>query len=372
MNVFIAGTSFRLDYGGPAVSVSHLAGALADAGVRVGLWAPDGSATASDVVPRARDNLIRLAGSLEAALERFGPPVVFHDNGLWLPHNHRIATLTHQRGIARIVSVRGMLQPWAIRHKRIKKAIAWHLYQRRDLRMATLLHATADLEIDAVRALGVTTPIVKIANGVDLPVHSCESVRPTQQENGRIALFLSRINPKKGLPMLLEAWARLRPSGWRLLIAGPDEGGHRAEVEALVVRHRLTGDVSFLGPVKGEAKTSAYRTADLFLLPTYSENFGMVVTEALSYGVPVLTTRGAPWRELETERCGWWVEPTVDGILTGLTEATAATSETLVKMGRRGRSLVAARYGWQSIAQQFLATYARVISDADLSERSFG
>ena len=119
--------------------------------------------------------------------------------------------------------------------------------------------------------------------------------------------------------MLIEAWVRLRPEGWRLRIAGPDEAGHRAEIEALVIRHRLAGVVSFLGPVEGKAKTDAYRTADLFILPTHSENFGMVVAEALSYGVPVLTTHGAPWSELETERCGWWVEPTVDGILSGLT-----------------------------------------------------
>ncbi len=93
MNVFISGTSFRSDYGGPAVSVSHLAVTLADAGTRIGLWAPDGSAQTSDVVPTARGALVRLAGSLEEALERFGRLDVIHDNGLWLPHNHRIATL---------------------------------------------------------------------------------------------------------------------------------------------------------------------------------------------------------------------------------------------------------------------------------------
>lgn len=365
MNIFIAGTSFSRDYGGPAVSVSHLAAALADAGARVGLWAPDGSARVSDVVPNGCGNLIRLAGSLEQSLERFGTPDVIHDNGLWLPHNHRIATLTHRRRIARVVSIRGMLQPWAIRHKRIKKSIAWLLYQRRDLQGAALLHATADSEIKAVRELGVASPIVNIPNGVALPEQSGKSVRPAGPETGRLALFLSRIHPIKGLPMLIQAWARLRPSGWRLHIAGPDEGGHRAEVEALVCRHRLIDVVSFLGPVEGEAKANAYHTADLFLLPAYSENFGMVVAEALSYGVPVLTTHGAPWRELETERCGWWVEPTVDGVLAGLTQATAVASEALIEMGRRGRAVIAARYGWEPIAQQFLAAYKQAVSDAD-------
>jgi glycosyltransferase involved in cell wall biosynthesis len=357
MKVFIACTSFAPSYGGPAVSVSRLAAAVAGTGAKVGLWAPDGSAATSCVVPRKAAGMTCLGGSLDEALSAAGTPDVIHDNGLWLPHNHRIATLAGKRGIARIVSVRGMLEPWAIRHKRFKKAIAWRLYQRRDLERATMLHATAVSEMEAIRALGITSTIVEIPNGADLPEQSCEPVRSAEPVNGRLALFLSRIHPKKGLPMLIEAWARLRPAGWSLRIAGPDEGGHRAQVEDLVARRDLNGVVTFLGPVEGEDKAATYRAADLFVLPTYSENFGMVVAEALAHGLPVLTTRGAPWRELETERCGWWVESTVDGVHSGLAAAIAARPEARVEMGRRGRALIAARYAWESIARRFVAVY---------------
>ena len=185
MKIFVAGTSLEPDYGGPAVSVSRLAAAVARAGAKVALWAPDGSATTSRVVPRATGDLICLGGTLEEALATFGPADVIHDNGLWLPHNHRIATLARQRGIPRIVSVRGMLEPWALRHKRVKKAIAWHLYQHRDLLRAALLHATADSETAAVRALGVASPIVSIPNGADLPELSCELARAAEPANGR-------------------------------------------------------------------------------------------------------------------------------------------------------------------------------------------
>ncbi len=353
MNVFIAGASFQASYGGPAVSVSRLAAAVADAGAKVALWAPDGSAVTSSVVPRTGVAITRLDGSLEEALSAAGTPDVIHDNGLWLPHNHRIAELASRRGIARIVSIRGMLEPWAIRHKRVKKAIAWRLYQRRDLERSTMLHATAASEIEAVRALGVTSRIVEIPNGADLP----DQWRSAAPANQRQALFLSRIHPKKGLPMLIEAWARLRPSGWSLRIAGPDEGGHRAQIEDLVARCGLIGVVTFLGPVEGEEKAATYRAADLFVLPTYSENFGMVVAEALAHGLPALTTRGAPWRELETERCGWWVEATVDGVLSGLAAAIATSPETRHEMGQRGRAMIAARYGWELIAGRFIALY---------------
>ncbi len=372
MDILIAGTSFKRDYGGPAISVSQLAAALACSGARVGLWAPDGSARTSDVVPCAGSGLFCLGGPLDEALAEFGPLDVIHDNGLWLPHNHRIATLARRRGIPRVVSVRGMLEPWAIRHKRLKKAVAWRLYQRRDLTNAALLHATAESEASAVRSFALGVPIATIANGTPLPDVRPEAEPRPKLLGPRLALFLSRLHPKKGLPTLIEAWARLRPHNWRLEIAGPDEAGHRAEVEALVARHGLAEVVAFLGPVEGEGKADAYRSADLFVLPTHSENFGMVVAEALSYGVPVLTTHGAPWRELEMEGCGWWVAPTVEGILAGLSAATAATSEVLIEMGRRGRALIAARYGWEPIAQRFLTTYAQMISGADLSERNPG
>ena len=120
-------------------------------------------------------------------------------------------------------------------------------------------------------------------------------------------MFLSRIHPVKGLMNLVAAWERVRPERWRMVVAGPDEGNYLAEVETAVQRAGLERNFDFVGPVAGAAKEKLYREADLFILPTFSENFGMVVTEALSYGVPVITTKGAPWKGLVDHRCGWWL-----------------------------------------------------------------
>lgn len=362
MRLFISGTSFKREYGGPAVSVAHLASALADCGVQVGLWAPDGSALDSGLMQAGRGGVTRLAGSLKTALETFGRPDVVHDNGLWLPHNHRIAVMALQLGITRVVSVRGMLEPWAIRQKRLKKVVAWQLYQKRDLRRAAFLHATAESEAAAIRASGIDVPISIIPNGADLPQVKQSFHSDTQRNRTRIALFLSRIHPKKGLPILLEAWAKLRPEGWRLQIAGPDECGHLAEVKALVARYGLSDMVSFVGPISGSAKAVAFTSADFFVLPTHSENFGIVVAEALSHGLPVLTTQSAPWQELITERCGWWVAASAEGLLEGLRAATTTSPQTLVEMGQRGRELVATRFSWELISRQFLTTYHEAIA----------
>jgi glycosyltransferase involved in cell wall biosynthesis len=355
MKLFLAGASFDPSFGGPAYSVARLGGVLAEHGVTVGLWALDGTAA---TVP-AQSGLTPLGGTLSEALEQFGAPDVIHDNGIWLPHNHQLARLARTQRIPRVVSMRGMLEPWAMRHRRWKKQLAWTLYQARDLRTAALLHATAEIEAENARALGLRGPFCTIANGVDLPA----GVTPRPAENGRrTALFVSRIHPKKGLPMLLAAWAKLRPPGWQLEIAGPDEGGHAAELAAQIEALSLGGEVRLLGPVYDDKKRALFEAADLFVLPTHSENFGIAIAEALAYEVPVLTTRGAPWELLETHRCGWWVEPTESAILQGLRTATETPDDIRREMGRRGAVMVAERFDWGSIAVQFQRQYAALVS----------
>src|SRR5262249_4151851 len=150
---------------------------------------------------------------------------------------------------------------------------------------------------------------------------------------------------------------RVRPEGWRLQIAGPDEAGHQIEVENAVCAAGLREIVSFIGPVAGETKKSAFFSADLFVLPTHSENFGIAVAEALAHGLPVLTTTGAPWSRLPELGCGWWVDVSVDEIAACLRQATSCDTETLRAMGARGRKWVRAEFGWERVAKEFIATY---------------
>lgn len=365
MKVFLAANSLLPAYGGPAYSVSRLAIALAQTGIEVGIWASDQSAETTVLLPGSV-SVRRLTGTESEALKSFGKPHVLHDNGIWMPHHHCYARLAAERGIPRVVSTRGMLEPWALNHKRWKKRIGWWLYQRRDLQCAARHHVTAEAEAHNVRRLGFAVPISVIPNGVDVPEappRTLPVITPSRDlEETRTALFLGRLYPVKGLPMLVEAWARARPQGWRLLIAGPDEAGHKQKIEQAVAAAGLRSVISFLGPLDEEAKRSAYLDADLFVLPTHSENFGMAIGEALAHGLPVLTTTGAPWPMLHTHRCGWWVDPTVDGIANGLREATSLDAITLRTMGARGREFVAAGLGWDGVGKKFAALYEAIRS----------
>lgn len=351
MKIFLSVASLRRSYGGPAFSVSQLSGALTDGGAQVCVWTPDGSAATSDLVPTGVD---RMVGDVAECIGRFAPDLI-HDNGLWLPHNHRLATLSRRLRIARVVSTRGMLEPWAFRHKGWKKRLAWELYQRRDLVGAAALHATADAEATNLAALALGPKVEMIGNGVETP-----KLGSRVKTGPMTALFMGRLYPVKGVPMLIQAWAGVSPQGWRLRLAGPDEAGHRAELEALVVKHRLTQVVEFLGPLSGQAKAAAFEEADLFVLPSHSESFGMAVGEALSYGLPVLTTTAVPWPMLEERRCGWRAPPSVAGLAHVVRRVTAMARPDLAIMGSRGRSLILERFSWSSTAAKMLTLYASV------------
>ena len=360
MRILLTVSSLRLETGGPARSVPGSANALTDRGVEAHVWSPD----MPDVLPGS----VRFTahrGTLKAALDQIKELDLIHDNGLWLPMNHRVARESKRRGIPRIVSPRGMLEPWALNQKKWKKRCAWWVYQRRDLHSASMLHATAESEFRQFRQLGLPCAVATIPNGVELPA----IVEKSASTSGpKTALFLSRIHSKKGLPLLVDAWAKVKPAGWRMLVVGPDENGHRMEVETLVKKAGLSGQWDFCGALEGDEKRRVYENADLFILPTHSENFGIAVAEALAHGLPVITTHGAPWKLLEEERCGWWVPVSVAGVASALDDATRRSSDELMAMGKRGQTLVQERFSWDHVAEQFIDCYRWVLDSRSKPE----
>lgn len=196
-----------------------------------------------------------------------------------------------------------------------------------------------------------------IPNGVDLPDVSERSDCATS----RTALFVGRLHPVKGLPVLLEAWARAKPDGWTLRIVGPDEAGHRKTLESDVARLGLGRRVVFSGPLDGDALHHTYQDAALFILPSHTENFGMAVAEGLAHGLPVITTHGTPWSCVADEACGWWVACDPGALASAIGEAAALAPGDLHAMGGRGRNMVARRFSWDTVAASFLDAYATMV-----------
>lgn len=288
-------------------------------------------------------------------------PDIVHMHGLWSPFNVRTLRWCRRKNVPYVVSTHGCLMPWAMRNGRLKKGLFFNFLLKRLLRNASYLHVTTETERFACEKLGLKCKYAIVPLGVDLP----DIGYPIMQDKKmREVLFLSRISREKGVEILLEAWKRLSPRTWRLIIAGPSWRGYLEELESKVNDDKIAG-VEFVGAVLGEAKDEVYRRADLFVLPSYAENFGSVVIEALSYEVPVIATKGTPWSVLEELKCGWWIENDVETVASTLNRAMQLNDSKRKIMGQRGRNLVADRYTWDSAASNMLECYKEVLRKND-------
>lgn len=287
---------------------------------------------------------------------------VVHIHGLWTPVLHRACRVARTLERPVVWSPHGMLQKWALRNKWPKKVLALGLYQWWDLRAARLLHATAQCEVEDIRRIGLKNRIVVAPLGVREPP-AVKSDVPVGNAEFRTLLFVSRVQRKKGLPNLLTAWSLLPErsrSGWRIRIVGPDQERHTDELRTLAAQLAIEDQVIFVGPRYADDLEFEYNHADAFVLPTHSENFGSVVIEALAHGVPVICTKAAPWEELETNRCGWWVEDSLEAIRHALGEMIDCVQD-LRDMGERGRRLVREKYTWYNVAQTMEVGYYEAV-----------
>ena len=291
-------------------------------------------------------------------------PDIAHFHVIWLPVMHKLCKWAKRNKVPVVWSPHGTLTPWAIKYHWWKKWPIWWLFQKRDLAYARLLHATAQSEVEDFRRMGLKNPACLAPLGVRIEdrVEHVERV-----EGEKVLLFVSRVQKKKGLVNLVNAWTVLPQEvkkGWKVRIVGPDQENHTAELVALCNERGVSQDFEFVGPKFGDELQREYAMADLFVLPTHSENFGSVVVEALAHGLPVITTKGAPWAEIETARCGWWIDIGVEPLISALQTALMLNDKERHEMGLRGRKLVKEKYTWAAVVKTMEQAYESVLSDA--------
>lgn len=374
MNVCIFSATLDKKGGGPSRSVPILAKGLSDNGVNtflvtfrtedMNLHILDGtgvhlvilpqSATEKDIEKVFKDNQID----------------VIHSQGIWVPSYHKVCKIARRMGIPYIMTPRGALEPWCIKSinlwKRIKKQAAMHFYQRNDLQKAAAILATAPMEADNLRTLGLTAPIVVVPNGIVIDDYKCRGV-DSLNECKRQMIFLSRIVPKKGIEILLDAWEIVsgKHRDWNLIIVGNGSNDYIEKLRGIIKEKGVQSSVSILPPAFGEDKYRLYIESSVFVLPTYSENFGMVIAEALSCGLPVITTKGAPWESLLRTKSGWWIDLSVDNLSKTLEEAMNTPMSVLFEMGQRGATMVRETYDFHSVADRMAAVYKWMLGEVE-------
>ena len=290
-----------------------------------------------------------------SVLETIKPDII-HTNGCWIPMSAMAAIWAKEAGYKVIYTPHGMLEPYAIkRHYWTKKLPAILMYQKKGVAVADLIHATADTEKDNLLKLGWNKNVTVIPNCVQID----NITMKTSWERKKNILFLSRVHPKKGVNFLIEAVAQLKNelAGYIVTVAGPGEFSYVESLKALAKTKGVDEMFDFIGPVFSDKKWELYKQADLFVLPTYSENFGIVVPEALATGTPVITTVGTPWQELNFENCGWCVEIGTEALVKALYEFVNCSDSELASMGKAGRNLVIKKYDSHKVAEQMNCLY---------------
>lgn len=289
-------------------------------------------------------------------------PDVVHINGCWSVLCSYTVLWAKSLGYRVVITPHGMLEPWVIRKNYLKKKLpALLLYQKRSLKLADALVATAESEKDNLLRLNYNKNVYVVPTGI---IVDNISVKKDWQRN-KIILFLALLRPNKGADLLIKAVKVLEAelAGYHIIIAGSGEPIYVESLKRLVRDLKLGNMVTFTGAVCGEEKWSLYRKADVFVLPTLNENFGIVVAEALACGTPVVTTKGAPWSDLEEWGCGWWIERDADCLVAAMKDFLALTDDELGRMGRMGRRLVEAKYSSRRMADDMLRLYRCLLDD---------
>ncbi|MEQ8822388.1 MAG: glycosyltransferase [Sumerlaeia bacterium] len=311
------------------------------------------------VYPSTFPRVAAFSKPLEAACLAEPPAHVVSVHGLWQYHTRVALRLQQTHGTPVIVHPHGMLEEWALQFSRWKKRLVGGLWHDRFMRDANCFRALTRSEWQDVRRLGLKTPVAIIPNGIlledyaDLPDEDAFAARFPEAAGRKRLLFLSRIHPKKGLPHLIEAWKQVadaRGDDWVLMIAGPDQLGHEAEMRTLAADLGIADAIHFTGPLYDEDKRIALSGSHAFVLPSFSEGFPVAVLEASACRLPIVMTPRCNFPELEEAGGGIVCQPEVESTAEALRQVLAMSDSERDAMGAAGRRLVEERYSWAQVA----------------------
>ncbi len=381
--------AIALRYGGPSQAVIEMCRALQHAGIEVELCTTDADGDGRLPVEldkpslyggvrtyffrRDRSEAYKFSRSLARWLdENVARYDIVHIHAVFNHSTQAAARACRQHHIPYIVRPLGTLEPWSMQQKRPRKVMAWHLLFRRILRQAVAVHYTTEQERELTEhSLNLRKGIV-IPNGVDEALLAVQPTGKFRNEHAipaaaPIILSLSRVHPKKGINLLLEAFLELRAQGklatCHLVIAGDGEPQYVERLRKIARGTAFEAAIHWVGWLEGAAKSAALAEANLFALSSFQENFGIAVVEAMACGTPVLLSRQvglAP--EVLAAGAGWVINLDADGLRNGLAEATSSPAE-LSARSVAARTLARECFTWPGIADKWVVQYKKISTE---------
>ena len=278
---------------------------------------------------------LELIPGINSTIEELSPIDIIHLQGIWSYHMHKAARYAIHHRIPYIIAPRGSLYPEALRISSLKKKISMFCYQRKELEQASCVQVTCNKELEYYRELGYRNPVAVLPNPMEVSNNKIETRDVTRFG------YLGRLHPRKRVERLIYAFAEKKDyfRDCELWIIGSEISEYEAFLKNEVRRLNLN-NVYFKGFLEGSEKEEALSSLSFLINPSDFENFGNVITEALSKGVPIIATKGSPWQIVEDYHCGWWINNDQQTITNTMMEAKSVSSDDRIIMGLNGRRLV--------------------------------
>ena len=323
-------------------------------------------------VDRKGPGIIAYAPDLLSVLQDSTVDII-HAHGLRMWPIYGAYKAAKKKQIPFVLSMHGMMTPALLQRNKLKKKIAYVLFDYKTLKNADLIHATSILELQHIRDYGCKNPVLISPIGCDPAPQMSEQVKHEFVEKfpklkgKRILLYLGLLHHKKGLHRLVEAWAKLenKQDDWHLVIAGPDHMNHLKEVLTTINVTGQSETITLTGPLFGDQKSAAFALAQAFVVHSDWENFGIVIAEALAAKTPVLTSDQNPWKVLNDKDCGWWIPLKQSALDQTLAIVLNSSEEDLKAKGQRGLELIKSDYAWPQVYKNIRASYDWLLGNVE-------
>lgn len=284
---------------------------------------------------------------------------IYHIQGIWQYQGYITARFAIENHSPYVITLHGALHPEALRYSSLIKKMALSLFQRKQLQKASCVHVTCAEEMKHYRSLGFTNPVAMVPN----PIDCGELVDPFFKDDIKRVGYLGRIQPYKRVDRLIEIWKNLHEPG-ELVIMGDGDPKYVSEMRRKVQEEGLD-KVCFTGWVSGMEKQRLLASLTCLVVPSDFENFGMIIPEALLQNVPVIGSTATPWKDLNTYRCGWWVNNDQETLTDVLREVLSLNKGDLYEMGKRGRQLVLEKYAVNVVSEQMKQLYGWLAGNSE-------